>query len=160
MLIRIIQCYHKGFAPLSRLIRLHQKTDYSHYALCYQSITGNYVFVDATSKNVSPYSPENFLKKYTVVNVIHLDLGIDEIESLSLLENFYGTPYSVFQLLNVLFSTKRWRNALNAMTCNELVLRYLNHFTDKNIQDIDSLDLNDTERIIKEIVDDINESNT
>lgn len=159
MNIRILQCYHKGFAPLSKLIRWHQRTNYSHYAIGYRSITGNYVFVDATSKNVSPYSPENFLKKYHVVNVFHVELDVSEIENLSLLESYYGTPYSVMQLLGLLFSTKRWNNAANAMTCNELILRYLNHFTNKNIQDIDSLDLNDTERIIKEIIDDSNQTN-
>lgn len=136
--------------PLSWLIKLVQGTSYSHYAIGYTSHTGEYIVLDATSKNTAIKTSKRFLSTYNIINEYTVTLQTD-YDTFSLwYEKLLGTPYGVAQLLGVIIKSSRLGKGI---ICNELVLRLLHRFTQTHIYDIDTKDLNDTDKILRGISD-------
>lgn len=152
MKVQIIQCRHKGFAPLGWLIRVIQRSKYSHYALGFISLAGINTVADATSKDLAPKPFMRFLHKYFIVNTYTLDVTAKREDVIRWIESYYGTPYAVLQLFGIKLKIKKWGYGEAKMTCNEFILRFLNRFSSANIKNIDILDLNQTEKEIIKVL--------
>ena len=146
MKVQVLRVRHKGFAPIAWIIRLIQRTKYSHYALGFVSRNGNYMILDATSKNVAIRDAVHFFKIYDKYEEDTIDIGFPLKEFESWYENLLGERYGYLQLLGILIKNKRLGRGI---VCNELVLRFLRRFTTYNDSYLDIRDLNYTYEIVK-----------
>ena len=152
MKVRIHQCRHKGwFVPLSWLIRLVQKTKYSHYAIEFNSLAGNTMIVDATHCTVKSQTLQRFVEHYKIIKTFEVEVQYPRDMVCRWFEHYYGTPYATAQLVGIVIKNKKLGWADKKMTCNELILRFLNRFTNAMITGVDTLDLNQTEAEILKI---------
>lgn len=145
MKVQVLKCINRGFAPVGKLIQLQQGTNFSHFAIGFQSMTGEYLVVDATSKNVAIRHVHHFLKQYEVVETSTIDLVFSYEDFFSWLEPLLGEKYGFKQLIGILIKSKRLGGGV---ICNELVLRMLMRFTKYVDTDIDIRDLNYTSQIV------------
>ena len=145
MKVQILKVRHKGFVPMSWLIRLIQRTNYSHYAIGFVSETGNYLILDATSKNVALREATRFFEIYSKVEEATIDIGYQRKDLMSWYEPLLGEHYGYLQLIGILIKDKRLGRGI---VCNELVLRFLRRFTAYNDSYLDIRDLNYTSQII------------
>ena len=150
MKVQILQCKTKKWMPVSWLIRVFQKTPYSHYAIGYTSHTGAYMVLDATSKNTAIRSSKIFLSHYKIVNEYTIDLHVKYEFFCKWYEQLLGTGYGYMQLLGILLKNKRLGEGI---ICNELVLRLINRFTKYSDNDIDIRDLNYTDKVVRELAE-------
>ena len=125
-----------------------QRTKYSHYAIGFTSITGEYLVLDATSKNVAIRSSEHFLKHYKIINEITLSIEYPIEDFMAWYEPLLGERYGYLQLLGVILKTRKLREGI---ICNELVLRLLRRFYGLWDDYIDVRDLNYTDWVVKQI---------
>jgi len=153
MKVQILQCRHKGFAPIAWLIRLYEWTDYSHYAIGYTSEAGNYLVLDATGRNVAIRSSDIFLKHYDIVNEYTVTMNYKLVDFERWFEPHLGQSYGYMQLFGIMLRDRRLGRG---WICNELVLRFIDRFFGlKNRKDIDIMGLNDTDHIVKRIADEL-----
>ena len=146
MKIQILQCDNKKWTLVGSLIKLFQGTDYSHYGIGYTSHTGEYIVLDATSKNVSIQTFVTYSKHYEVKREYTIELLCNYEEFSLWYEKLIGVRYGYMQLVDILFHTRYFGAGI---ICNELVLRLFRRFTQYEDNAIDTRDLNYTEEIVK-----------
>ena len=128
-----------------------KKSSYSHMSLSYISITGNKKFIDATGKEgVKEMIASRFGKKYVVIESIMFTPSINETQFQHWVEKHEGKPYDHSQIYGLFFKAiglltrNFFGENYKKLTCNELVLAFLNEFYSANILDSDDFDLNMT----------------
>lgn len=156
MKVKIYQCRSEGV--IAKLIRIIQKTNYNHYALSYESITGEEIFCDSTAHGVRQMTSQMFRKKYRIKKMFLCEKEIPTEWFLSWFEKHLGKSYGFRQILGLFLKLFRIvkNNPFGAgkkrIICNELVVMFLNNFYAANVVDTDSLDLNDTEKLLLEVL--------
>jgi len=160
-MITIYQCYSKNKFPFNIfaiLIKFFSKTNYSHYALSYISETGKEVFFDSTGMGVRRMTAERFFKKYEIKKGFKIGKEIPRIEFINFVQYNEGKSYGFIQviglLLKILNIVKKnpFGKGNKYIICNELVILFLNWFNFTTIKDTDSLDLNDTEKVLMRVL--------
>ena len=139
-LIMILQ----GMAPWN-------KTSWSHMSLSYTSITGNKKFIDATGTlGVTERIASRFAKKYTVIESMMFTPEINETQFQHWVESQEGKMYDHGQIAGLLMkilgltTINVLGDNFKKLTCNELVITYLNEFHNADIFNSDQFDLNMT----------------
>lgn len=160
MKVRIYQCYSTNKFPFNIFalgIKFFSKTNYSHYALSYESETGNTIYCDSTSMGVRQTSEDKFLKKYELKKAWQCKKEIPRKYFLRWFEKHQGKSYGFLQIIGLLgkilniFKHSPFGKGSKRIICNELVILFLNRFYAAGIDDTDSLDLNDTEKLITKV---------
>ena len=161
-MIKIYQTYTKNKFPFNLfaiLIRFFQKTSYSHYALSYVSETGRTIFFESTFLGgVRRIKEDKFYEKNEVKKVFLVKKDIKRIDFLVFMQTYEGNSYGTFQILGLLAKIlsivkfNPFGKGAKRIICNELVLLFLNWFNFTTIKETDSLDLNDTNRILLEVL--------
>jgi hypothetical protein len=157
MKVHIHQCFnhHVKFPldALSKAIMGFQKTNYSHYAMSFEH-KGSRFFVHA-SFPVSRQVPEKeFLAIYELKKTYILEIPNGRASFLFWLNGHLGKVYPFMQLVGIALRMLKFvkKNPFGKgqayLICNELVIMFLNNFFGANIEDTDSVDLNETERIL------------
>jgi len=153
--IRIGFSTPKKFKLSSAMIRLYEKTKYSH------------VFIVMAGSNKLPFE-KVFQASHGDVNCMTYEMFKEDNKifaeySISIDESTYYSvatwlwfqlqkPYSIMQLVRIVFNVKIKQNNDSAFICSELAGRLLEQFIGVNISKaLDYLGLND----IKEILDDL-----
>lgn len=162
MKVEIHQCFnhHVKFPinALSEVIMGFQKTNYSHYAISYHYLGQRY-FIHSTLPVTKQWSEKDFLAVYTLKKSFTCDLTGHQDAFMFFMADNLGKLYPFMQLVGIALRMLKFisKNPFGGgkayLICNELVIIFLNKFYDANIKDIDSLDLNDTERLINGIPD-------
>lgn len=162
MKVQIHQCETRAKFPMnigSFFIKKFQKTNYCHYAMSYQVPgTDTRRYFDSTVSGVASYDKLTFLKKYKLVKTYNCDKPTVYFELCEFLSAHLGKKYGFKQILGlagmiigVLKSNPFGRGA-KKIICNELVVLFLNRFYSANVIDSDSLDLNDTTKLIERVL--------
>lgn len=144
------------FPILSWLIRLIQRTAYSHMAISY-IIDGQEMTLDSTSKGVREMLARRFLQSYTITNVYRVNLDVSPKLFKRWVNSHKGKSYSPWQVFGLLLMQLKLRDTnpfghdANRLTCNELVLLMLSKFTNVFIIDSDDYDLKATEEYVREL---------
>lgn len=162
MKVEIHQCFnhHVKFPlnALSKAIMGFQKTNYSHYAISYYH-RGQRYFVHATLPVTKQWPEKDFLKVYTLKKTYICDLTGQKHAFMFWVAENLGKLYPFMQLVGIALRMLKFisKNPFGGgkayLICNELVIIFLNKFYGAKIKDIDSLDLNDTERLLNGIPD-------
>lgn len=157
MKVHIHQCFnhHVRFPlnVLSKAIMKLQGTNYSHYGLSYE-YGGKIHFVHASFPVARQLTEEQFLAVYTLKKTYTVTVEDGDLAFMFWLNENLGKIYPFMQLVGIALrmfkfvSKSPWGRGQAYLICNELVLMFLNKFFDANIEDTDSLDLNETERIL------------
>lgn len=130
------------------------KTDFSHYALCKIEDKGEVFFYDSTMSKVRKRTAREFISHYQLVG----GQKIDEIEGQDFSSWFKiheGKSYGPFQVIGLLgkiigiIKNNPFGAGAKRIICNELVILYTNFRGLTNIEDTDSLDLNDTTKLLE-----------
>ena len=153
MRVTIVQCRSRSKFSISALgIRLFQKTDYNHYAIEFRC---NYYHSSSSGVHVTPL--EEFRKKYKITSSFVCTRNFSGVEFENWFKQHEGKGYGFHQIaglaLKVLGIVKNnpFGRGAKRIICNELVILFLNKFCGTEIEDTDSLDLNDTEEIIRSL---------
>ena len=133
-MIRVLLCKHKGFAPLSWLIRKIEETEYSHFAF----EEGGLV-TDATGKGIRSRPESEFLKDYDIVEVIYLRYSNKSGQDWA--TKHRDKKYGYGQLLGIWWGVNWFRNGTKQMICTETVLRLINYLFRASIVGIDTMGL-------------------
>lgn len=137
-------------------IMYFQKTNYSHYAIRVEDQSSGEVFYyDSTGAGTRKYSPSAFKKKYKLIKKFPVHKPFTYIAWLEFWSKHANKPYGFKQVFGLLL--KMWNITKNnpfgkgskRIICNELIILFLNEFGYTNIKDVDSLDLNETEKLLK-----------
>jgi len=158
MFISIHKCRPKDhpFPILAWLIMIMQgmkpwdEKAYSHMAFSYESATGRTKFGDSTSHGVRDMISDIFLKRYEVVETIHINADCTLTGFLDWFETIEGAFYDKLQIFGLLarslsiISFNELGYNLKRLTCNEVVLYILIRFKGLKVKDSDDWDLNRT----------------
>lgn len=153
MKVKVHQCspIYLKFPIASWLIKWIQKTNYSHYAIQFNS-----VIIDATGHDVLPHTPYSFFKRYRVEKTFIL-----EVEDLNFEQAIYwALPYlkrkygflQVFGLMLMslgLIKNNPWGKNSEHLICNELIVLFISAYKDFQSDDSDNYDLNKTEKLLQ-----------
>jgi len=146
------------FNSLSLLIKYFSKTDYSHYAMSYESESGNTVFCDSTSKGVRQMAQEQFDKHNIIKRSFVCDVDIPREYFLRWFERHQGKDYGFKQIVGLalkifhIVKHNPFGKGAKRIICNELVVLFINRFYHTGVVDTDSLNLKDTEQLIYKAV--------
>jgi len=152
MKIIIVQCRNRKDPIGAKAIRFFSKTDYSHYAVLYDSPTGNRMAIDSTMKGVRPQHLSFFASHYRITKSFEIDIKSSALEFQGWVEKFYGKPYAVGQLFGILLQVLWFTDGMQKVTCNEFVLRLIERFFDVTIEGIDTKGLAQTEEIVRKFL--------
>lgn len=161
MRVKIHQCYSKNKFPfniLAILIRKISRTDYSHYAISVPTKSGEAMHFDSTGGGVRCNYGSNFSKRYEIVRSFQCSRDIDYDEFSIWFGQHDGKSYGFGQLVGImlkmfgLIKKNPFGSGAKRIICNELVILFLNKFYNANIGDTDGLGLNETEKLIKELI--------
>lgn len=162
MRILIHQCAgirHFPFNIAPKLIKWFQKVNYSHYAISYQMDRNSVLtYCDSTSAGVKRYTPEEFTEHYSIIKTYVCDKNINYDEFFPWFEKHEGKSYGFVQILGLflkgikVIAKNPFGGGSKRIICNELVILFLNRFYGAKIVDTDSLDLNDTTRLIERVL--------
>ncbi len=114
-------------------------------------------FYDSTMWGVRERTGENFNKAYEITEGVLIN-EISEEEFILWFNSHRGKSYGFIQILGLLakiFNIVRFNpfgKGAKRIICNELVILYTNYIGLTDIKDTDSLDLNDTANILKEVL--------
>lgn len=158
MEVAIHQCYPKAkFIPIAFLIKCLQGTNYSHYAISYESHTGHLKFLDSTSMSVRSRLAEYFAKDYMILKTYGVVLDCTPSQFYEWIESYEGKDYSVRQVFGLLLklvgfiSKNPWGKGASRIICNELIILLLRDFKGVPVRDTDDYDLNETEVLLEAI---------
>lgn len=146
------------FNILAILIRKISKTNYSHYALSIPVANSAVAFLDSTGSGVRWRVDSDFLSDYEIKKTFQCSREINATDFVNWFNGHEGKSYGFGQLIGIMlkifgfFKHNPFGNGAKRIICNELVVLFLNEFYDSKIEDIDGLDLNDTELLIKELI--------
>lgn len=157
MKVSIWQCKNRARFPkniTSLGIMFFQKTNYSHYALEFNSR-----FYHSSGSGVKSISKEKFLKRYRMVRRIRCTKDINCNDFRIWFFRHIGKKYAFAQLVGLLGKTFKiikhnpFGRGAKRIICNELVLLFLNKFYNTHIpaDHIDCYDLNDTEKLLSDM---------
>lgn len=125
-----------------------KKTSWSHMSISYTSITGNKKFIDATGAHgVTERIASRYAKKYVVIDSILFLIDANEIQFQHWVESQEGKSYDHGQLVGLalkllgFFSVNTLGSNMRKLTCNELILSFLNEFKSANVLESDNYDL-------------------
>lgn len=161
MKVTIVQAYSKNKFPFNIgaiLIKKFQRTNYSHYAIEVKDGEGMLTYYDSTGYGTRKRTAASFNKSHTIKRRFELPDRITYIQWLDYWAKHEGKSYGYIQLLGLLFKVLNiiknnpFGKGAKRLICNELVILYLNEFRYTNIKDTDSLDLNDTEKILMKVL--------
>ena len=154
--VTAIQCRPKGqFKFASWAIRFFSKTNYSHYALQLNN-NGIITYFDSTMSGVRKHDEKAFEKYYEEVDRFHI-CQEDAFKFFTWFSEHDGKGYGVKQIGGLLLKiagivkNNPFGKGAKRIICKELVILYLNHKGFTDIKDTDSLDLNDTEEILRNL---------
>lgn len=154
MSVEILRCspiYHP-MPVFSWLIKFFSKTNYSHFAIkCGDKV------LDATSKRVRLHEYGNFISDYKIVGKNTINSPVSEQVFLAWSIRHLNKKYGYLQvlglclvILGVIKKNPFGKNA-DRLICNELVILFLNDFTDFEMSDdSDNYNLNTTYDLVKE----------
>ncbi len=145
MKVQIFKCDNKHWTIVGSIIKLFQRTNYSHYAIGFQSHTGEFLVLDATSKNVATRHVHYYLEHYKIIDTYTVDIAFSYDDFCQWYEQLLGESYGFLQLIGILIRSKSLGKGI---VCNELVLRMLRRFTTFEDDNLDIRDLNYTSQII------------
>lgn len=141
------------FPILAWAIMIFQKmlpwkpSSYSHFCLIYESETGRSKCIDATAKGVRDRTSAQFFKEYKLVNFKTFEVDTNRQEFLEWYEEIEGRKYDMSQILGLALKilgfmsyNKLGRN-YKAMTCNEVIISFFEHFYGVQVGDPDNYDL-------------------
>lgn len=158
--VEIWKCDSRGLLRSAGgwFIKKFQGTDYTHYALRLQ---GDESFYDASlTLGVSRSDPRDFYKCYKLVDEPWLlDVG-SYIEFTEAMKPYMGKSYGLWQAIGIglkwvfKWSKNPFGNGPKQIICNELVLRFVQHFIKKDLGKIDNLSLLETEKIMNKYLGD------
>lgn len=158
MKITILQTNTKiSFAPIAKLIKYFQKTKYSHYTIRIE-VEGLTFIYDTTSAGVCVRSADYFQDHYIVHKSFEVKKPISFIEFSDFWAAHEGKGYGFSQVVGLLFKVlgvikyNPFGRGAKRIICNEMIILFLNHFYDTNIKDTDSLDLNDTYKLLQKVL--------
>lgn len=123
---------------------------YSHMAISYMSITGEWKYADSTGKGVRDMVEKFFTLHYRIVDTRLLDLQVRPEEFLKWFEENEGKEYDRWQIVGLalkvlgIFSFNKYGANWRKLTCNELVLSLLTRFKGMLSRDSDDYDLVET----------------
>ncbi len=144
MRIEIIQSNSTlKFPIVANSIKWQQRTDYSHYAIRFQSYTGRVMILDATRKGVRVQCALQWAKHHNIKRLFNLDC--DRALFYEWFEPLLGRDYGTGQIFAIWLKLTKLNNGRTEFTCNELVLDMFNQIFNMNIKDLDFKDLNETE---------------
>lgn len=162
MKITIIQAYTKKKFPsnvAALLIRYFQKTDYSHYAIkVIDPSTDVATYYDSTGHGTRKRTHEEFFKDYYIVREFNVPKTISYVDWLEFWARHANKGYGFKQvaglLLKIFHIVKHnpFGAGAKRIICNELVILLLNYLGYTAIKDTDSLDLNDTDRLLFKVL--------
>jgi len=154
MIVQVWKCNTKKVFPNkigAYFIRKFQGTDYTHYAL---KRLDNGTFYDASlMRGVSDRSESDFRKTYDltsrpwIINVLPAEF--DEA-----LKPYMGKSYGLRQAIGIglkwcfKWAKNPFKNGVDQVICNELVLRFVSHFKKIDLPYIDNVTLSETEEIL------------
>jgi len=127
-----------------------KRDSFSHMAISYMSLTGDWKYADSTQKGVRDMVEKHFTRHYIIIDTILLDIKVRPEEFLKWFEEHEGKEYDQWQLLNLAIrslgfvSFNRFGANWKKMVCNELVLSLLVRFKGLYVLDPDVFDLNMT----------------
>jgi hypothetical protein len=155
MKILIHQCKPKDHPlPLfSWAIRFFQRSEFSHYAIQFESIV-----LDASGEDVRFNHLHKFTRKYTIVNTFEMNIETDfrgfVYWSMQHMNKSYGLIQVFGQMFKILGITKKNKIGSDEkrLTCNELVMLMLRDFKGETLRDTDDYDLFDTDKIIRKYI--------
>lgn len=153
-MIKILKCYPKKFHLASWLIKLIEKTKFSHYAIKVDDM-----IIDITGKNdgIKTHNKEEFYSNYNVIDIHSFDVSIRKdtvinwINKLDMVHYGYMQVFGLFLLRLLPINVNIFRNGRKSMICNELVLRFCKRFLGVKTNKIDNLGLRETEIILNEV---------
>jgi hypothetical protein len=161
MIVTIHQCYTTNKFPFNLLaiaIRKFSRTNYSHYALSYTDNEGRTLFFDSSGSGVRAREQGEFLRRYSIVKSFPTSQRMSPLVFWGWFDIHDGKSYGFSQLVGLMFKIigiikhNPFGQGAKRIICNELVVLFLNRFYDANIKDVDSLDLNETEDLIMELI--------
>ena len=161
MKVKIVQANSKNPFPFNigaLAIKYFQKTDYSHYALEVEDGEGMLVYYDSTGSGVRKRTATSFSKSHSITRTFEIPKLVTYVDWLDFWTKHEGKSYGFIQVIGL--ALKVWNIIKNnpfgkgakRIICNELIILFLNEFDYTNISDTDSLDLNDTEEILKKVL--------
>ena len=148
------------FPILAWLIMLLQgmnpfsKKAYSHNAIMFKGLDGKFLVIDSTSKSVRIQSDISSFKHYKFISQKKMPRPKDELSFILWLQNILGREYDKLQIFGLLLkmlhliSFNKMGADYNKMTCNEVILNYLEYHCDFYFGDPDNFDLIRTWEII------------
>lgn len=162
MKVNIVQCSTRKNFPfdiIARAIRYFQNTNYNHYALEVADGEGMLTYFDSsTAYGVRKRTVGSFLKTYDITHTYSIPKLVTYIDFYDFWAKHEGKDYSLIQLLGLLLKVcniiryNPFGKGAKRIICNELVILFLNEFGYTDIKDTDSLDLNDTEEILRRVL--------
>lgn len=141
------------------LIKLFQKTDYSHYVIRVEDPATNEVFYyDSTGAGTRKHPLSVFQKKHKVRKVFKVSKEVSYIDWNNFWTKHEGKEYGFLQIAGLFLKMKNiiknnpFGKGAKRLICNELVILFLNEFKYTCIKDTDSLDLVETEEILTKVL--------
>ncbi len=138
-------------------IKRFQSSDFTHYSLRLQGGDGSFFDASLTS-GVSNRSEKDFFKDYKLVGSPWIIDVKSYIEFMAAVSPYLGKKYGLVQAIGIgLKHVFKWsKNPFGTgpkqIICNELVLRFVQHFTSTDLGKIDNLSLLETEKKLDEIL--------
>jgi len=161
MKIKIYQTYTKNKFPFNLfavLIKIFQKTNYSHYALSYESETGRTEFFESTfAGGVKRIREDKFHQHNELKKEFIIEIAAERKDFLVFVQAYEGNSYGAFQILGLaakilhIVKNNPLGKGAKRIICNELIILFLNWFNLTAIKDTDKLDLNDTNEILLKV---------
>lgn len=154
MIVRVHKCRPIMKLPIfAWIIMIFQgmkpwkEDSWSHMAISYLSITGDWKFADSTSKGVRSFPRNRFLMRYIILDTKILDIKVRPEEFLRWFEEHEGKEYDSLQIVGLALkvlgfvSNNTIGNNWKKLICSELVLSMLSRFRGIKVVDPDSYDL-------------------
>ena len=134
-----------------------KKTAWSHNAILFEGVDGRFMVIDSTSKGVRILSDENFFSHYKIVGSVSLIAPLNNLHLLIWLQNIIGRDYDGGQIFGLalkilgIISFNKFGSNYKKMTCNEVVLNYLQVLNGFEIGDPDNYCLLETWRLVSSL---------
>lgn len=164
MTIQVGFSRHKGFAPLSWLIMLIERTNFSHaYIKIYSESLNRSLIYQANNSGVWFIGEPSFLNKNIEVETYEFEISsTQKTKLLQFCVDNSGKSYgrlqligmSIVKLIKFLFNKdirNPFSNGSTLYVCSELVLKALEEITNLNVQKQDNIGIFDLEKLVKSL---------
>lgn len=154
MIVQIWKCDTKNVFPNkigAWFIRKFQGTEYTHYAL---KRLDNGTFYDASLSHGVTDRPElDFRENYNLIGAPWI-INVLPVEFEDALNPYMGKNYGFWQAIGIglkwcfKWAKNPFKNGVDQVICNELILRFVSHFKKIDLPYIDNVSLSETEIIL------------